>query len=759
MTLNPFFLQGSAREQFLIQDLINEQLKIYGIDVYYLPRKFLKTDDILREVQSSKFDDNFIIEAYLDNYEGYAPGSDLMTKFGLRLKNEINLVISQERFQEFISPFLYGIQKGIDNNTITDYDINLPSRPREGDLIYFPLGQRLFEIKRVESEKPFYQLGKTYVYELLCELYEYENEDIDTSISEIDGTVQDEGYITTLSLEGLGVTATATATLAGDGMIGRIVLVDDGYNYTSTPTVTISPSPTNNPANDATAVAITTAVGGVRSVESIRITNAGFGYDPSNPPTVTITGGSGAGAAATAVVVNDGIRTLSISTAGSGYYIEPIVSIDPPLGGGAEASAVVGVAGTVESLSVTYGGEFYSTTSPPSVTISDPPTSAQIKFGNNSLYHDSLTDVTTIGTFTSTASLGASQGISIRFWIYPISQPLVGTNYSILHTPDFKIHMNATSYELNYNFSSFSGVTSDGEVLIPDQWNYVQLDCLDTSVRFSVNDVSGGIFIAGSGDLFTSGQSIKVGDAQPADSVADFADRSFIGYIDDISIETITSFPTNISSPTTSRSGNFFTNTLDSSTATATANVGSSGTVSSLTITSGGSGYFGGVTATVSIANTVGNKDYDNFGIKGATARAILAGDGSISSLQIVNTGYGYTSTPNVTITGVSTTGIGTYILNETITGSLSGTTAEIKDINLRTDLDADNPPIDLYVGSNDGQFSAGEVITGSKSGASYILKSYDNDSYEESYDINEEIETEADGILDFTETNPFGEY
>ena len=95
MALNPFFLNGTSTEQYLIQDLINEQLKMYGIEVYYIPRKFVKSDNILREVETSQFDDNFVIEAYLDNYDGYAPGSDLMTKFGLRLKNEINLVISK----------------------------------------------------------------------------------------------------------------------------------------------------------------------------------------------------------------------------------------------------------------------------------------------------------------------------------------------------------------------------------------------------------------------------------------------------------------------------------------------------------------------------------------------------------------------------------------------------------------------------------------------------------------------------------------
>ena len=92
MALNPFFLQGTHNEQYLVQDLINEQLKIFGVEVYYLPRKIFKTDDIIKEVQSSKFDDSFLIEAYLNNYEGYAPGSDLMTKFGLQLKIAIILL-------------------------------------------------------------------------------------------------------------------------------------------------------------------------------------------------------------------------------------------------------------------------------------------------------------------------------------------------------------------------------------------------------------------------------------------------------------------------------------------------------------------------------------------------------------------------------------------------------------------------------------------------------------------------------------------
>ena len=102
MALNPFFLQGSQNEQYLLQDLINEHLRTYGLDVHYLPRKVLGSDDIIREIDASKFDDNFAIEAYLENFEGYAPGSDIMTKFGINLQNEVTLILSKERFETFI---------------------------------------------------------------------------------------------------------------------------------------------------------------------------------------------------------------------------------------------------------------------------------------------------------------------------------------------------------------------------------------------------------------------------------------------------------------------------------------------------------------------------------------------------------------------------------------------------------------------------------------------------------------------------------
>ena len=196
MALNPFFLQGSPSEQRLVQDLINEQLGIYGVEVTYIPRKFVNRQTIIEEVQQAKFDDNFSIEAYVNTYEGYGGQGDIMTKFGMSLRDELTLTISRERFEDFIGAFL---------TALPDDEIIVDTRPREGDLVYFPLGQRLFEIKFVEHEEPFYQLGKNYVYQLKCELFEYEGEVIDTSIDAIDTQIEDEGFITTLNMVSAGI--------------------------------------------------------------------------------------------------------------------------------------------------------------------------------------------------------------------------------------------------------------------------------------------------------------------------------------------------------------------------------------------------------------------------------------------------------------------------------------------------------------------------------------------------------------------------
>ena len=368
MPLNSYFLQGSKNEQFLVQDLINEQLGIYGIEVYYLPRKIFKSDNIIREVQSSKFDDSFLIEAYVNNYEGYNPGADLMTKFGLRLTNEISLTISRERFEDFISPFLEGMSSGIKDGLITDYTFeDLVTRPKEGDLIYFPLGERLFELKRVESEKPFYQLGRNYVYELSCELYEYENELIDTTINEIDSAMEDEGYTTLVQLVGTGVTANGVASIGSTGMIGFIDLINDGSGYKTPPLVEISPPP-GGYGTQATAVAITTSFGGVKSLKEIRMINPGQGYSVENPPFIILTGGGGAGAAVTFGIVSSGISTIDVDQQGVGYPEEPTISVTAAPAGGVTATVEpVMSAGKVIDIQFTNVGSGYTVA--PTVTF------------------------------------------------------------------------------------------------------------------------------------------------------------------------------------------------------------------------------------------------------------------------------------------------------------------------------------------------------------------------------------------------------
>ena len=363
MALNPFFLQGSSQEQRLVQDLINEQLKIYGVEVTYIPRKFVNKSSIIEEVQSSRFDDNFLLEAYINTYEGYSGAGDIMTKFGVSLKDEVTLTISQERFTDFIAPFL----------DPTDYELG--SRPREGDLIFFPLGSRLFEVKFVEHEQPFYQLGKNYVYQLQCELFEYEDEVIDTSINEIDSQIEDQGFITTLNLVGSGVTATASATLAPaitSGFLNSLTILNDGSGYTSTPTVFISTSRSLTGVN-ASAVAITTERNGVFSIKELVLTNAGAGYTVA--PDISIIGGGGSGAIATCGLTTSGRGVISytVTAEGSGYTTQPTVTIAGPSGAGTTATASVVIdVGNAKVSSIRPNNPGLGYTVAPTVTIGNP---------------------------------------------------------------------------------------------------------------------------------------------------------------------------------------------------------------------------------------------------------------------------------------------------------------------------------------------------------------------------------------------------
>ena len=349
--LNPFFLQGSKGEQGLVQDLVNEQLRMYGIECHYIPRKLMTSRTIMKEVIESRFDQAFPLEAYLMNIDGYAGSGDVLTKFGIRVTDEATFVISKERFEEAVAPFL--------EQQEDDYELS--NRPKEGDLIFFPLGKRMFEIKFVEHERPFYQLQKNYVYQLQCELFEYEDEVIDTNVNAIDEVVQTEGYIARLVVSGIGSTATANTTL-NFGAVQQIFLQNDGYGYLTAPTVSISTSP----GVDATAVAIMTSrsgIGTAKSIDKILLINPGSGY--IGIPTVTV---PGTGIATAGITTLGSVGIVTITSGGSGYTTTPNVAITTAPEGGTDAAAeAVMVGGTISAIRISNAGSGY--VSAPTITI------------------------------------------------------------------------------------------------------------------------------------------------------------------------------------------------------------------------------------------------------------------------------------------------------------------------------------------------------------------------------------------------------
>ena len=350
MALNPFFLQGSKGEQGLVQDLVNEQLRMYGIECHYIPRKLVTSRTIMKEVTESKFEQAFPLETYLMNTDGYAGQGDILTKFGVRVTDEATFIISKERFEESVAPFLE-----------QDDDYTLSNRPKEGDLIFFPLGKRMFEIKFVEHERPFYQLQKNYVYQLQCELFEYEDEVIDTNVNTIDEVVQTEGYIARLVLSDVGSLATANTTL-NFGAVQQIFLQNDGYGYLTAPTVSISTSP----GVDATAVAIMTSrsgIGTAKSIDKILLINPGSGY--IGIPTVTV---PGTGIATAGITTLGSVGIVTITSGGSGYTTTPNVAITTAPEGGTNATAeAVMVGGTISAIRISNAGSGYTTA--PTITI------------------------------------------------------------------------------------------------------------------------------------------------------------------------------------------------------------------------------------------------------------------------------------------------------------------------------------------------------------------------------------------------------
>ncbi len=176
---------GTTNEQRLVEDLVLESIKIYGHDVWYMPRTLVNRDTIFDEDTLSKFTQAYPLEMYMENVDGYEGEGDIFTRFGLEIRDQVTFVLSRRRWEEMVQ---------VSGGTF----MQSGSRPLEGDLLYFPKTKSIFEIKYVEFQDPFYQLGKIYVFRMRCELFEYASEQLDTGVTDIDAIETDNSLDTLL---------------------------------------------------------------------------------------------------------------------------------------------------------------------------------------------------------------------------------------------------------------------------------------------------------------------------------------------------------------------------------------------------------------------------------------------------------------------------------------------------------------------------------------------------------------------------------
>ncbi len=261
---------GVSTEQNLVQDLVDEQIKLFGTDVFYIPRVHLK-DKTLGEVIQSEFNQSYMIEMFLVNVEGFGSGAEFVSKFGLRITDEVTFVVSRRRWEQSANPAL---------------NLAIDGRPNEGDLVYYPLTEDLYEIKYVERETPFFQLGKQYFYQLTAELYEQGADKFDTGIDAVDDIEREFSNITTLNLS-LTTRESATGTLSVDssGSLSGATVTAAGTGYNEAPSVTI-----NGGINSTGGLVEATIADG--GVVTLSVVNGGQGYQPDNTqpdyPTLTV---------------------------------------------------------------------------------------------------------------------------------------------------------------------------------------------------------------------------------------------------------------------------------------------------------------------------------------------------------------------------------------------------------------------------------------------------------------------------------------
>lgn len=278
MARSIYFDAGTKNEQRLLEDLVIESIQHKGQNFYYIPRRLVAKDEILGEDRMSEFKQAFGIEMYLETVDGFEGAQSFMSKFGLQIEQSATLTLAKRTWEMCVGR--YGA-------TI------LPDRPCEGDLIYYPTTDTLLEIKYVKYQDPFYQLGKTYVYKLQVETFQYSSEHIDTGMSEID-------------------------------------------SFESLKSFDLNPEHTE-----------------FAGITKIQITNQGSGYTDDDPPFITVVGG-GVGVDLVGVIDDGKLIDILIKDGGYGFNEIPELVIDAP-SRGTRATAIVTEIKVNTDMSQSYG--------------------------------------------------------------------------------------------------------------------------------------------------------------------------------------------------------------------------------------------------------------------------------------------------------------------------------------------------------------------------------------------------------------------
>ena len=763
MPLSPFFLNGSPSEQRLVQDLVNEHLQLFGQDVLYLPRKIINQNTVIREITASKFDDSFRLEAYLVNVDGFGTPSDVLTKFGVRDQDEVTLVVSKERYDDFIAPFMKLFPESERLNAQT---------PNEGDLIYLPLDNALFEIKYIERKVPFYQLNELFMYEFRCEIFEPEDEVIDLpdGLTDKNGEDVDDGIITrgniiTLQLEkddsqNAQAYVSLASTVPGVKSIQRINLLDDG-NYKGTPTVTIF-----KPTKGVTAAGtVTIAEGGI---DSVTLTGGGSNY--LSVPTISFTppnkttssqikfGNNSLNHTAITDVIGANFHfTTNVDSRDTGngrlslsFWLYP-TKFDPAVNGGTvmwtdrfkiyyrETGNIVFASGSGSIENTTQLNlnawnfirvEQYNTDATISVNGT---ASNSLNTANPIMFFagDSLK----LGADASGQGFIPSQTASFEGFLDHLTINLTGDNALRTNTatqvPTTEAQQE-TDLQTNVNSNFIRKMDNEFPSVI------ATTDATKTVTGLTINYEGWG---------YTSVPIMTFEDPDLGTQATAVAIMTSRAGVPNQSIDRIllTNPGTGYTTPPLVQ----FSGGSPVSVAIATAIV-SEAVLGPIGITTGGKGYT--FTPTVGITSVYIQQSNETIPLlQNAQAEAVVSTAGTVKEIRYSNAGAGYTSlAAAVSISSVTSNSYGEFDIDEVVTQVSTGTSAYVANWDTANNV--------LKVVAASGSFVIGETIVGAA--ASYrILSVGDDHSTDIPFAANDEIETEADEILDFSERNPFGEF